>query len=381
MEKQKKHLFALGMACFFISAFLFLACGQGLKTGEKNLLEEKEIDSLPFSFSLDDLNTRENLCIQAVGDILLARDPGLLISRRGWQYPFANVRSLISEGDINFCNVETPASFLGTPYPGKLENITFRANPGVLFALKDAGFNLISLANNHMGDYGPEAIAETIEALDLLELPYAGAGRNKEEAYAPRIISHKGWKIALLAYAEPIWSVTEAREKAGVAHLKKDEVILGIQKAREEYGADIVLLSLHWGEEYSHNPYKSQENLAHDFIDAGADLILGHHPHVLQGIELYKGKAIFYSLGNFLFDQIDDVTYQTLLARIVFNDKKEQTVLVRPMRIVRRALYLSLSEGEDLALIAGNVARYSKRFGTSLEEREAGWFEVKKIED
>ncbi len=329
----------------------------------------------PFNNSLYQLpkNQKEVLCLQAVGDILLARDIDLIIRRFGWQHPFAQVKELISQGDINFCNLESPASFLGSPYPNKLKNITFRANPANLFAIKDAGFNIISLANNHMADYGPAAIAETLDALQLLNLPYVGAGHRREEAYAPHIIEAKGWKLAFLAYAEPLWSVTEAGSEAGVAHLKKDKTLAAIQELKANALADLVVISLHWGEEYRHYPQQYQIDLAHAIVDAGADVILGHHPHVLQGLEWYRGKPVFYSLGNFFFDQIDDPTYQGALARINFMPDGGINVAMRPMRTQRRSLHQSIAQGQDAQMIAQNLIAYSSVFKTEAIVQTDGW--------
>lgn len=320
---------------------------------------------------------RGELIIQAVGDILLARDVGLRIRQNGWKHPFESVRQLVAQGDINFCNLETPASFIGSPYPGKHPNITFRAQPGSLFSLKYAGFNIISLANNHMTDHGPAALEETLDALQLLDLYYVGAGRNYTEAYAPAFFEKNGWRIAFLAYADPIWSVVEAQSTAGVAHIREDVIIESIQKLRKDKTVDAILVSLHWGEEYRHSPLPKQRTLAKHIIDAGADAIIGHHPHVMQGVEWYRGKPILYSLGNFAFDQIDDPTYQSTIARLSFSPEGHITLSMRPMRIARRSLHQTIPQGEDLEMISKNIITYNKQLGSTSSLIEDGWIHVR----
>jgi poly-gamma-glutamate synthesis protein (capsule biosynthesis protein) len=272
--------------------------------------------------------------------------------------------------------LETPASFIGTPYPGKHPNITFRAQPGSLFSLKHAGFNMISLANNHMTDHGATALEETLDALKLLDLHYVGAGNNREQAYAPAIIEKKGWKVAFLAYADPIWSVVEAGTDPGVAHLREDEILGALNKLREDRSADIIIVSLHWGEEYSHRPFPAQRSLAKRIIEAGADAIIGHHPHVMQGVEWHQGKPILYSLGNFAFDQIDDPTYQSVLARLEFSREGKINLTMRPMRIARRSLHQTIPQDEDLAMITRNISYYNSQLDSISTELEGGWIQV-----
>lgn len=346
------------------------------QTGSTIEDSDTHLEPWPVNQSISNTPVRRDLVVQAVGDILLARDVGLRIRQNGWKHPFEQVRALVSQGDINFCNLETPASFIGSPYPGKHPNITFRAQPGSLFALKHAGFNMISLANNHMTDHGPEALEETLDALALLGLDYAGAGRTQEEAYAPKIIKKNGWRIAFLAYADPIWSVVEAGTTAGVAHIREDKIIESLQTLRDGHLADIILVSLHWGEEYRHSPLPSQRTLAKRIIEAGADAIIGHHPHVMQGVEWHRGKPILYSLGNFAFDQIDDPTYQSTIARLQFSSSGTISLSMRPLRIARRSLHQTIPQGDDLDMISQNIIAWNTTLGSVSTRLDEGWIQV-----
>lgn len=282
----------------------------------KTILSEPPLDlSLPLP---------QEVRIGAVGDIMLARYIGTIISRDGWASPFMGIKPFFEQVDIGFANLESPASFLGKPYPGKDPEITFRANPGALLGLKYAGIDVVSLANNHANDHGKEALLETIQALEVLGIAACGAGKNYQEAHSPTILKQGPHRIAFLAYAEPVWSVTKAGETAGVATIQKEEILADIEATKQE--ADLILVSLHWGVEHQHFPLEKDRALAHALIDAGAHGILGHHPHVLQGIEIYRGYPILYSLGNCIFDMRADATYETVFATLNFDIQKQGSV-------------------------------------------------------
>jgi len=262
---------------------------------------------------------KRRVSIGVAGDILLARKVGDRIKEFGWVHPFANVPELFLGSDIAFANLECPASSLGAAYPGKLPEVTFRAAGSSLYGLKHAGFDVLSLANNHTNDYGPQALRETIDSLSLLGIEACGAGADRESARSPTVLQAGGLRIAFLAYAEPLWSVAEAGiGSPGVAIIDESDIVEDLHAARKR--ADLVLVSLHWGEEHQGIPRERDRELARRLVDAGADGILGHHPHVLQGAEYYKGAPILYSMGNFVFDMISPATYDSALARLDFTE-------------------------------------------------------------
>jgi len=288
----------------------------------------------------------------------------------GWDGFFENARPLLSAGDIVFGNLETPASLRGTPYPGKDPIITFRAPPGIIFGLKKAGFSVLSLANNHINDYGPIALADTLEALDLAGIARCGAGRNEGEARQPAVVEREGKRFAFLAYVEPMWSATPAGEGPGAAILDSVQVVRDIASAREQ--ADFVVVSLHWGEEHQGTPRESDRALARLFVDAGADAILGHHPHVLQGAEFYRSKPILYSLGNFVFDMLSRRTYETAVAVIEFGPEGPREVRFMPVRIDETSFAPARAVGEDGRAIGRLLAERCAALGSRLEETTAG---------
>jgi poly-gamma-glutamate synthesis protein (capsule biosynthesis protein) len=257
--------------------------------------------------------------IGVAGDILLARKVGDRIEKFGWVHPFVNVPDLLQGSDIAFANLECPASSLGVAYPGKMPEVTFRAAGSALYGLKHAGFDVLSLANNHTNDYGPLALQETIDSLKLLGIEVCGAGADRASARSPAVLEVGGVRVAFLAYAEPLWSVVEADiDSPGVAIIDESDIVEDLYAARKR--ADLVLVSLHWGEEHQGVPRERDRELARRLVDAGADGILGHHPHVLQGAEYYKGAPILYSMGNFVFDMISPATYDSALARLEFTE-------------------------------------------------------------
>jgi poly-gamma-glutamate synthesis protein (capsule biosynthesis protein) len=166
-------------------------------------------------------------------------------------------------------------------------------------------FDAVSVANNHSGDYGPQAFSETLQQLTAAQVPYFGGGRDLTAAHAPLLLEKKGVKIALLGYNEyHPRSFEAAPGRPGVAWAEDEQIILDMTRARAA-GADVVLPFFHWGWENEPAPSARQRELAKRLIDAGADAIIGAHPHVTQGAEMYRGRPIIYSLGNFVFDLLD----------------------------------------------------------------------------
>lgn len=297
-------------------------------------------------------NSVTRLSLAVVGDIMLSRTVDKVIQRTTWKTPLAFVPEIVKKADIAFANLECPASFRGKPYPGKPADVTFRANPASLFGLKFAGFDVVSLANNHSTDYGPVALQDTLSSLDQLGIATCGAGSSQKEARRPAILERNGIRLAFLAYAEPIWSVTAAGDgtppTAGVAIIREEDIIDDIREAAKK--ADGVLVSLHWGEEFHRAPRESDRALAKRLIAAGALVILGHHPHVLQGAEWYRQGLILYSMGNFVFDMKDDTTYDSAVA--VINIKKLPAGSI-PFRQDRAHLIIESLAYEPVHLIRG----------------------------
>lgn len=234
-----------------------------------------------------------------VGDILLDGAPGRLWAEG--QDPFGPVAPLLAQADYVVGNLECPIATTGS----QVEKVyTFRAHPSTVAPLKKH-FDAVSVANNHSGDYGSEALLETLALLRAANLPYFGGGRTQTEAHEPLLVKVGETTISLLGYDEfyPRW-FEAVGDKPGVAWSEEEHVVRDIRNARAK-GADVVLPFMHWGWENEAEPYHRQKQLARTMLDAGAHAVIGAHPHVTQGIDVHDGKPIVYSLGNFLFDLID----------------------------------------------------------------------------
>lgn len=243
--------------------------------------------------------------LAAVGDVMLARSLAWKLENEGPEAPFAAVREILAGADIAVANLECAVGVAGAPAP---KAYTFRAPPVAAEALAVAGIDVVSLANNHSLDYGPESLAETQALLAGQGVLSTGAGANRAAAHAPATIEREGLRIAFLAYVGvPVerggydpsaWDATDGAP--GVAWLDIPAMQADIEAASSS--ADLVVVLLHFGLEWELEPSDAQRQQARAAIDAGATLVLGSGPHVLQEVEAYGDGLIAYSLGNFVFD-------------------------------------------------------------------------------
>ncbi len=246
----------------------------------------------------------DSVLLALVGDILPAARVLDLMKRNGYDYPYREALAVLQAADITAGNLESAITTRGTP--AKDKKYLFRGPPEALQGIKDAGFDFLSLANNHTFDYGWEGLSDTMDFLDDADLQHAGSGNDDREAFAPSYVESKGMTVAFvsLTHVVPEVSWKAERNHPGLAETyNPTRALAAIEEA--EQNSDLVVVLVHWGEERAEQPLKSQTSLAHSYIDAGADLIIGSHPHVLQGFEAYKGKWIAYSLGNFVFTTTD----------------------------------------------------------------------------
>ncbi|OYT90188.1 MAG: poly-gamma-glutamate biosynthesis protein [Burkholderiales bacterium PBB3] len=235
------------------------------------------------------------------GDIVLDDAAGALMERGG--DPFAAFAPVFKNADIRLGNLECVVATTGSAGD---KNFTFRAHPRSLPVLK-RHFDAVALANNHSGDFGREAFAEMLGLLKTAGLNQFGGGHNLAEAHTPLIVERKGLRIALLGYNEFMPRSFEADYNApGSAWSEDEQVVADIRAARSVYKADLVIPVMHWGWENELVANARQRQLARTMIDAGADVIIGGHPHVTQDIEHYRGKPIIYSVGNFVMKETDN---------------------------------------------------------------------------
>lgn len=266
------------------------------------------------------LDDSKPITLLFVGDIMLSRLIGDIMARNNdWRYPFLETADFLKSADITFGNLEGPISARGTNV-GSI--YSFRSDPRAIEGLLYAGFDVLSIANNHIWDYGADAVRDTLVVVKNVGIGVVGGGTNYQEAHTPVIKEVKGAKVAFLGYTDLIPSSLGSKtSKPAIAYLNLEQAITDIKEARKL--ADLVAVSVHWGNEYETTHNLNQEKVAKAFIDAGAQLIIGHHPHVVQPVEEYNGGYIAYSLGNFVFDQnFSPDTKNGLALKITLTNKK-----------------------------------------------------------
>jgi poly-gamma-glutamate capsule biosynthesis protein CapA/YwtB (metallophosphatase superfamily) len=245
----------------------------------------------------------------AVGDIIPARHVAEAMAKKGTDFPFKTALPLVSGSDVTVGDLECPLTDrVKPPYSG----MTFSAPAKTVQGLELLGLDAVTLANNHSTDFGRSAFIDTLKVLKANGIPYAGGGYNFSEAHQPAIVESNGMKFAFLSYNSIDGSLDATSSDAGVTWIRmppfhtdnpSDVKMVEGDIARAKQVADFVIPFFHWSEEYKYYPNPSMVLLAHAALDAGADMVIGQHPHSVQSIEWYKGKFIAYSLGNFIFDQ------------------------------------------------------------------------------
>lgn len=242
---------------------------------------------------------KKPLRITFAGDAMMDWSVKETIKQKGPDYPFLHIKEELASSDLSVVNLETAITTRGVKVP---KEYNFRSDPVSLTGLKNAGFNLVSLANNHSFDYGQSGFADTLDHLKKSQLDYMGGGLNKQEAYAAKTYTIKGRTIKVLAFSRvlPDFSWVASDTKPGLAN-GYELTLIQTTIEKEKKDADFLFVYIHWGIETKRSPETFQREWAKTMIDSGADGVIGSHPHVLQGFEYYKGKPIAYSLGNFLF--------------------------------------------------------------------------------
>jgi len=278
---------------------------------------------------------RDSITLVAVGDIMLSRLVDLSIKQNSDNaYGFDEVKWFWQNGDIIFGNLENPL------IPGReigVSEMVLRADPEMAYMLKNSGFNILSLANNHIYDFGSKGIRSTMKALNEVGIKYCGVGSDgKEEApYTPAYMEANGTKIAFLAFTDKVLipKITEKdEEEPGIAFLDKERIAISVSEAAKN--GNFVIVYLHGGTEYAPEPDVTMRGYAHLAIDKGANLVLGSHPHVVQEVEKYRGKYIFHSLGNFIFDQLWSLeTRESIIAKIYISENKVERLEFLPVFI------------------------------------------------
>ncbi len=254
------------------------------------------------------------------GDLMLDRHIKEEIEKHSLDYLLEDLvgeeKRFFQGYDIISANLEGAVTKKGAHYPPQMA-YDFAFNPAYIQILQKYNFNFFNLANNHLSDQGIKGEEETRQILDDLKIDYSGCRDRQIGDCSWKIIDVNGQKVAMLGFSMVY------------GNFSKEEASSLIKKTRQM--ADWVIVNIHWGQEYRHEQNQTQIKMAHYLIDQGADLIIGHHPHVVEGIEVYKDKVIFYSLGNFIFDQYFSPDTQESLAVGVVLDKNSSFVYLFPL--------------------------------------------------
>ncbi len=301
-----------------------------------------------------------------VGDTMLDWRMLPYLKKHGFSYPFENVRPFLQRADIVAGNLEMPIGTTGERAPEK--PFAFLGHPRTARAMAEAGFSVVTLANNHMMDYGPVAFADTLKHLEAAGIAYCGAGNNLALARKPAIIEAKGQRFAFLGYSNTKPFSFHADEETpgtvrGLAKYFQPDIA-----ETSEY-ADVVIATFHWGAEYTDAPRDYQIDFAHRAIRSGAKVVFGHHPHILQGIEVYQGGIIAYSLGNFTFGSYNENARHSVMMEVVFDGSIPVRVEFIPINVLNTEVKFQpqVLTGDAGKRVIEKLNELSAPFGTRLE--------------
>lgn len=311
----------------FICIFLTLIL---LSTG---LVKSKFNNSVQALALISDSKSNEKLSCVFVGDIMFGRSVENVAEKYGYEHLLRNVTQLLKGADYVTGNFESAVLLKDEEYYKKEDkNIHLFSKKESVKALKDANFTVLNLANNHIVDYGEEGLKDTLSVLKENNIPYVGAGRDVHEAERYNITEINGIRIATLGFGEVNPKNFKASDIKGGILVSDPETFLRLIEEADKK-ADLVIVHNHWGEEYENIQNPKQEKFARVMVDAGADIVVGHHPHVLQPIEVYNDSLILYSLGNFVFDQGWSKTKDSALVNYKLHENGTGEFSIAPMRI------------------------------------------------
>ncbi|MDQ2965588.1 MAG: CapA family protein, partial [Chloroflexota bacterium] len=285
-------------------------------------------------------------------------------SQFGWKVPVAKrsgnagaVRALVKGADLAIANFENPAP---DRFRWHTTGTVFSADPKLIDGLKNAGIDWVSLGNNHIRDAGANGIIQTIANLEKRGIAWSGAGKNLAQARRPAILEAGGIKVAFLGYDTIAKYYAASATRAGSAQMTAAVVKADVAAARKA-GAQLVIVFPHWGAEYDATPFAGQQRLARAAIDAGADIVIGNHAHWAAAMEIYKGKPIWYALGNFVFDQTwSEPTMEGITLELTFVGTDLRQIRMRPHIILDKAQPNFLDPTGDGKIVMGQVFGASK---------------------
>lgn len=341
-------------------------------------------------------------------DVVMILGGDLHVQRPEPESIFASIGPVLQGADILFGNLEMPPT---TVDPSLVEQglvTPSHSEDHMMSAYTYAGFDAVALANNHGMDHGPAAFVHCMDLLDEAGIQYSGGGRNRAEAHRPAIVEKRGVRVAFLSYTSIFFpSASATPTRPGMATVRVETFFqphalhaevpglppkvltrpdAGDLAAAEEAvraakgDADIVVVSWHWGQSPraggAGQPLGYETTLAHAVIDAGADLVLGHHPHMLEAVEVYRGKPVFYSVGNFAFDYTADKYFSVMrnsfvLVRCLVRGGGIREVACLPLKNSKETFIPILLTPAEAPEIVERLLEFSKPWGTGFQVRES----------
>ncbi|MCB9802627.1 AmmeMemoRadiSam system protein B [Candidatus Nomurabacteria bacterium] len=322
--------------------------------------EEAGTSHLFYYFSKGENLQKNGMNLLFFGDLMLDRDVKNKLENNGLGYVFDDLAGgenrFFMGNDLVSANLESALTNNGDHYPPEL-TIDFAADPKYLSELKNKYFfNFFNLANNHLGDQGARGLEETTQNLKKLDLDFSGCTDRAVDQCSLTTINIADKKVALLGFSMVY------------GQFDLEQALKKIEKAKNEH--DLVIVQIHWGTEYQHQINNLQKNLAHQVIDAGADILIGHHPHVVQGLEIYNNKPIFYSLGNFVFDQYFSQDTQQELSIGIHLREGQLEIYLFP--ISSEKVQLSLMKSDEKKIFLENLISWSNLDSEISEQVRAG---------
>ena len=315
----------------------------------------------------------DTIVIGLTGDVMIGRMVERKLSHEVPSYVWGDTLPLLLSTDMNLINLEAALTRSEEEVP---KTFNFKARPERVEALSLASVDVVNLANNHILDYSVPGLLETLKVLDNAGIRHVGAGRDAQEAAAPAVIEIRGVKIGILGFTdnEPSW--VAGAKTPGTNYIPIDRK--GISKAEAAVRllrpqVDCVICTIHWGPNMRKEPPKYFRDFAHRLIDAGVDIFHGHSSHIFQGVEIYRGKVIFYDTGDFIDDYyVDPLLRNDRSFFFTVEAAKERLLSIRltPTRIGN--CQVNLATGTDKAAILAQMKDLSAAFGTILIEDEEG---------
>jgi len=331
-KRKSLNILVLLTAVFILISLFFIIFfhNKRINTNNKIIFEVKTSNNSLSSSNVESITSytqniveipKKDIKILVVGDVMLARTIGQLI--KNGKDPFINVSNFFKEYDLVVANLETNISRagIGDPKPGKL--YTFNAPIESIKSLKNSGISMVSLANNHTMDYGTNALIDEMQNLNNGSVKYFGAGKNISEAFSAKNIILADTTISFIGVNDiENWITKVGINSPGSAYFDINQISNSIQNAKKV--SDVVIALPHWGIEYNLSFTDRQNLLGKELIDNGVDIVIGSHPHVMEPSITYKNKMVYYSMGNFVFDEMPLITNadKGYMVEIVIRDKK-----------------------------------------------------------